>query len=105
MTIDPIICLAIAAALGSLYYHLSGYLDAKKQNPDINYSYSHMLQTIFVMISVAGGYSAHNIEWSHYNLLLAFISGMGGTVAVSKFFRGIKNKLQVDPSFASENNG
>lgn len=92
MEIEPTVYLIIAAATGSLYYHISGYLDAKKQNPDIKYSYSYMLQTIFVMISVAGGYSAPNIEWSHYNLLLAFISGMGGTVAISKFVRGIKNK-------------
>lgn len=92
MEIEPTIYLIIAAALGSLFYHLSGYLDAKKQNQDTKYSYSYMLQTIFVMISVAAGYSAPNIEWSHYNLLLAFISGMGGTVAMSMFFRGIKNK-------------
>jgi len=92
MNLEPTIYLIIASATGSLYYHLSGYRSKKKHNPDTRYSYNYMLQTIFVIICVTTGYSRPYIEWSHYNLLLAFFSGMGGSVGISKLFRGIKNK-------------
>lgn len=95
--IEPTDYFVVAAVSGSLFYHLSGYFDAKKQNPSIKYLYGYMLQTIFVAIGVACGYSVSNMEWSHYNLLLAFISGMGGTVAISKFFKGLKNKKSQIP--------
>lgn len=93
MEIESVTYFAIAAATGALYYHISGYQDAKKKDPLTEYSYNYMLQTIFVIISVAGGYLVTEMEWSHYNLILAFWGGIGGTVGISKLFKGInKNK-------------
>ena len=93
MEIEPNIYLAIAAAIGSLFYHITGYLDAKRDNPSEKYSYNYLLQTAIAIIGVAYAYTISDIELSIPTILLAFMTGMGGDVGVSKIAK-IGNKIK-----------
>lgn len=76
--------------MGATLYHIAGYLDAKKEDPNIKYTYNYLLNTAIAVLGTGYLYVTSDIVIGIDTLLMAFIGGMGGNVAVTKILKLVK---------------
>ena len=86
-TIDPNIILALAAMLGGLFYHIAGYMDARRNDPDLKYHYSYFIQTGITILLIAGLYQFAEIDLNVFTVIAAIITGLGGNAGTSMLIR------------------
>jgi hypothetical protein len=86
-SIEPNVALAIAAAFGSLSFHVAGIIDAKNADRNMEYKYTYFVQTLVTVFMVAMLYQYTIIELSFFSILAAFMAGVGGNAGTSSLIR------------------